>query len=103
MKSIIAEDKENSCFICGSCDRIEEHHIFGGPDRQVSEKYGLKVHLCNAHHHGTYGVHGKNGKELQKYLHELGQITIEEKWVAEGIAWGDARDRFRREFRKSYL
>ena len=48
MRSIIAEDKENSCFICGSCDRIEEHHIFGGPDRQVSEKYGLKVHRSSS-------------------------------------------------------
>lgn len=103
MKSIIPGDKENCCFICGSCDRVENHHIFGGPDRDVSEKYGLKVYLCNAHHHGTSGAHGKEGKSLQKYLHETGQQAIEEQWIRAGLTKDEARARFMREFRKSYL
>jgi hypothetical protein len=103
MRSIIPGDKENWCFICGSCDGLEEHHIFGGSDRQVSEKYGLKVHLCNAHHHGTNGAHGKNGAKLQKYLHETGQQVIEQKWIKAGSTPEEARERFMKEFRKSYL
>ena len=103
MRSIIPGDKENWCFICGSYDRIEEHHIFGGSDRQISEKYGLKVHLCNAHHHGTSGAHGRDGSKLQQYLHETGQQEIEKRWQEQGLSADEARQRFMREFRKSYL
>lgn len=38
-----------TCFLCGangSMDHLHWHHIFGGPNRRWSEKYGLKVRLC---------------------------------------------------------
>ena len=101
MKSIIPGDKEKVCYICSSKYAVEEHHIFGGSDRQVAEKYGLKVHLCYDHHHGTYGCHGREGKGIQQALHHIGQQTIEELWKKQGEP--DPRDRFIREFRKSYL
>jgi hypothetical protein len=51
MKSIIQLNK-NYCYICREqtgyiVERrgLEEHHIFGGPNRKLSEKYGLKVYL----------------------------------------------------------
>ena len=100
MRSVMSK-KDYECFICHSTDRLECHHIFGGSDRNVSERYGLKVMLCNDHHHGTYGAHGKEGKGIQDYLHQIGQERIEEIWSKEGEA--DPRSRFRREFRKSYL
>lgn len=91
MKSVIPKDREESCFFCGSYNGIQTHHIFGGPDRKVSEKYGLKVHLCYLCH-GR--VHGKDGKALMQNLHEIGQKAFEETY---------SRDQFRKEFRKSYL
>ena len=37
---------------------LDEHHIFGGPNRKNSEEYGLKVYLCHDHHiYGPEAVH----------------------------------------------
>ena len=91
MRSVIPNDRTERCFLCGSYNGIQEHHIFGGPDRQVSEKYGLKVHLCYlCHGH----VHGKDGRAMMQHLHEIGQRAFEETYD---------REQFRKEFRKSYL
>lgn len=91
MKSVIPNDSTEKCYICGSYRFIQEHHIFGGPDRQKSEIYGLKVHLC-WHCHNT--VHSKDGHDLMQMLHELGQTEFEKTYD---------REKFRKEFRKSYL
>jgi hypothetical protein len=56
MHSILHE-KWGGCFLCGN-PAVEEHHVFGGPNRANSEKYGLKVYLCHAHHNEPpTGVH----------------------------------------------
>ena len=35
-----------------------EHHVFGGPNRSISEAEGFKVHLCPVHHEfGPEAVH----------------------------------------------
>ena len=47
-KSILQKDKE--CFLCTRMQDLEQHHIFGGPNRKWSEKYGLKVWLCQRCH-----------------------------------------------------
>ena len=42
------------CFLCGkngAADPLERHHIFGGPNRGKSEKYGLVVLLCGEECH----------------------------------------------------
>ena len=91
MKSIIQNSKE--CFICHTTYNLEDHHIFGGPNRKRSELYGLKVWLCCQHHTGQFGVHNDPG--LMKALRKVGQKKFEE-------CWGD-RDDFRRIFRRNYL
>ena len=40
MKSIIHTTK-GWCYLCGRYGQTEEHHIFGGANRKVSEKYGV--------------------------------------------------------------
>ena len=40
----------HECWLCGrngSVDPLDKHHIFGGPYRKKSEKYGLVVYLCH--------------------------------------------------------
>ena len=91
MRSVILNDSNERCYLCGSYNGIQEHHIFGGPDRKASEKFGLKVHLCYLCHDR---VHGKDGKALMQNLHEIGQRAFEETY---------SREQFRKEFRKSYL
>lgn len=52
------------CYICKNeynlytTTHLEEHHVFGGPLRPLSEHYGLKVWLCHRHHNEPpTGVH----------------------------------------------
>lgn len=48
------------CFLCGKTGTLEEHHVFGGPNRSLSERDGLKVGLCgdSCHRNGKRSAHG---------------------------------------------
>jgi hypothetical protein len=97
MKSII--QTTNECYFCGSTNNLEEHHIFGGFNRKLSEKYGLKVKLCNRHHTGSYtntseAVH-HNAKMMQE-LRAAAQIKAMEHY-------GWSIEDFRERFNKSYI
>lgn len=92
MKSIISNDKEDICFWCGRWGSMHTHHIFGGPDRKVSDRYRLVVHLCIFCHDK---VHGKDGELMMETLHRIGQETYEEQI--------GTREQFMSEFRRSYL
>lgn len=93
MKSIIQKHK-NHCFVCQQQGILEEHHIFFGANRKLSEKYGLKVSLCYEHHRGTNGVHGKNGKQLNEKLKQIAQRRFEQDHT---------REDFIKIFGKNYL
>lgn len=92
MKSIIQNEKE--CYICRTNKNLHEHHIIHGPNRNNSEKYGLKVWLCSYHHNmgGTNGVHGDAKKDL--YFKRLAQRKFEESHT---------REEFMQIFGKNYL
>ena len=92
MKTII--QREHQCLVCGSWN-IEDHHIYFGPKRKLSEKYGLKVWLCPTHHRGTYGVHGKEGHKLDVELKVLGQKAFEYHY--------GTREEFIETFGRNYL
>lgn len=86
---------ERECFLCGRWTGLERHHLFGGPNRKKSDKYGLVVDLCHTcHNEPPLGVH--NNKETMAYLHRYGQTVAmrEQGWTV---------DEFRREFGKNYL
>ena len=94
MQSIIEPKGEKSCFVCGYAGRTEEHHIFGGdPNRSLSEKNGLKVHLCYMHHRDSKTGVNFN-KELREELHKIGQRVFEESHT---------REEFMKIFGKNYL
>lgn len=76
MKTII--QKQKRCYLCGTSQGLESHHIFGGPNRPKSEKYGLKVWLCRGCHTGPYGVH--NQPALMKEMRAMGQEAFEAKY-----------------------
>lgn len=69
-------------------------YFFGTANRKISDKNGFTVYLCQYHHEGDYGVHGKNGNELNRELKQLCQKKFEEK---------DTRDNFIRLIGRSYL
>ena len=55
---------EPVCYICGTRENLEMHHIFGGRLRGLSERYGLTVCLCHEHHRGRKGAHGNGNVSL---------------------------------------
>ena len=93
-ESIIPNDIENRCFICGIEGRMEEHHIFGSVAcRHKSEKLGLKVHLCRGCH--GYLHDDPDGYKVKDYLHKVGQKVYEDQI--------GSREQFIDEFIRSYL
>ena len=60
MKSIMHNKEDGTCYLCMLLNwdyqrrnNLEEHHVFMGPNKQLSEKYGIKVYLCHEHHTGS--------------------------------------------------
>ena len=47
-KSILQSEKE--CFFCRATVGLEEHHIYFGRNRKVSDENGFTVWLCPKHH-----------------------------------------------------
>ena len=82
MNSILQSNKE--CYVCKTTYNLHLHHIcFGTANRKVSDKNGFTVYLCQYHHEGTYGVHGKNGKELNMKLKQECEKKFEENHTKE--------------------
>lgn len=74
----ILGSRKGRCYLCGRYGHTEEHHIFGGPNRTLSEKYGLKVYLClECHATGKHAVH--RDKAVMDELHRQGQEAFEEQ------------------------
>lgn len=55
MKSIIQTKKE--CYFTHTTHNLHKHHIYGGKNRQISEKHGFYVYLSPEYHTGDMGVH----------------------------------------------
>jgi hypothetical protein len=91
--------EERKCFLCGRngySDPLDRHHLFGGPNRKKSEKYGLVVDLCHnqCHIFGPKAVHAN--ASTMRTLRAYGQrkAMVENGWTTED---------FIREFGKNYL
>lgn len=70
MHSIISNEKK--CYICGSTQWLEVHHLYGGSNRKKSEKYGLTVYLCHhCHNEPPEGVH--HNRDNMDWLRSIGQ------------------------------
>lgn len=93
-KSIMQDEKK--CYICGSHNWLEEHHIFGGnPNRKLSERNGLKVWLCHyCHNEPPNGVH--HNAEINHQLKAEAQ-------KAAMLYYGWDENTFRQIFGKNYL
>ena len=75
------------CEICGNIRGLQIHHIVkksqGGKDEPINSKL-----LCWEHHHGTNGVHGKNGHELDLKL----KLELQEKLFERGMKEEEVRE-----------
>ena len=75
-KSILQSEK--ICFFCNSMSWLEEHHIYGGANRKISERQGFKVYLCHhCHNEPPNGVHfnEKRNRQLKKICQQKYEET----------------------------
>lgn len=82
--SILHPD-DGTCYLCWKLNHdchirnnLETHHVFGGPNRRISEEYGFKAKLCPEHHRtGPEAVHRniKNMRLLQKEAQRVYEKT----------------------------
>ena len=80
------------CVITG-CSGAEPHHIFGGANKVLSEKYGFMLPLRHDWHRSTnYAIHSDRKLNLKYkllcedfYINELGKSK--EEWIEEFGKW----------------
>lgn len=96
MKSII-QTSDDRCFWCGVAIGTEWHHIFGAANRRISEEDGLKIRLCRSCHEEVHC--GSRSADMQKKLHQLGQI----KWEMTYGTPGQEREQFMARYGRNYL
>ncbi len=91
----VEQPMTGACYLCGRWGQIEMHHVFGGPFRKKSDKYGAVVPLCHeCHNEPPNGVH--HNRERAKILKSRYQkILMDEQ--------GWDKERFIREFGRSYI
>lgn len=86
-KKIVQEVLERSrglCERCGGNRMVQLHHIIGGNgNRRQCETTESVIALCWDCHHGTNGVHGKNGSELDLELKQGLEKTYREQGRSE--------------------
>ncbi len=77
MKSILQSEKE--CYITHCTTNLHKHHIYPGvANRKISEQNGFWVWLRYDWHNGAeYGVHGRDGHELDLRLKRECQAKFE--------------------------
>lgn len=74
MDSVLQERKE--CLLCYRTENLHSHHVFGGPNRRWSEKYGLKIWLCPEHHNmSDAGIHFN--KDFDQTVKKMAQLYFE--------------------------
>nr|DAE98347.1 MAG TPA: hypothetical protein [Caudoviricetes sp.] len=84
--SILHSKGSRTCYLCVMLHDnwnehriLDEHHVFGGPNRKNSEKYGLKAYLCHNHHiYGPEAVH--NNAEIRHELQRIAQREFEKRY-----------------------
>lgn len=75
MKSIIQSEKK--CFKTGATTGLHKHHIYGGPNRRISEKQGFYIWLKPEWHNlSDKGIHFD--KEFDLEVKRLCQRKFEE-------------------------
>lgn len=64
------------CALCGREGlHLERHHVFGGPFRKKSEKWGMVAYLCPECHRALH--FSAKGRELKDRLRKEYQLIFE--------------------------
>lgn len=97
-KSILQEDV-TSCYICGMNRNLEPldcHHVYGGSNRNKSEKYGLTIYL----HHSKCHIFGRRAIHNDAEMNRAIKAIAQEKAMQH---YGWSVEDFIKIFGKNYL
>lgn len=95
MQGIVTEYND-ICIFCGRQAEAEHHLIFGTAGRELSDKDGLKVPICNNCHNMGDKLHRIHDNPMAERLSKmLGQAMFEAKI--------GSREEFRKRYWRSYL
>ena len=73
-KSILQHEKE--CFVTHAKYGLHKHHIYGGPNRRISEENGFYIYLIpKLHNMSNEGIHFN--KDFDLYVKKLCQAEYE--------------------------
>lgn len=79
--------EDRTCYLCMKLHQdymervgLQEHHVvFGTANRKLSEKYGLKIYLCDEHHeHSDEAIH--NNADIRQQICEDAQRIFEKHY-----------------------
>ena len=116
MSKGIVTQHETICFICGRRAEAEHHLIFGTAGRELSEKDGLKVPVCNnCHNMGQKLCRIHENPMAERMSKMIGQLAWEREWLLKNtvtinskgqMAKGEGnvvRSQFMKRYSRSYL
>ena len=95
----IVTDYPEICFICGRPSEAEHHLVFGTAGRELSEKDGLKVPVCNnCHNMGEIlmRIHGNPMAERMSKI--IGQLAWEGRRICTNNRCGSGRRRSKADY-----
>lgn len=92
LTSVFTDDMDH-CYFTGTAP-VERHHIFGGKNRNQSEKYGFVIPL-SPHLHPNGVSASKNAKDIDLYLKKMAQEYYEKNI--------GTKEEFIKEFGKAYI
>lgn len=75
MRSIIPDDLEYRCYLCGKVGTTQVHHMLHGSYRKNADQFGLTVHLCP---HCHRALHDKRENDL--FLQKTAQRKFEQSY-----------------------
>lgn len=112
-KGIVTEYPE-ICIFCGRQAEAEHHLIFGTAGRELSEKDGLKIPVCNnCHNMGQKLCRIHENPMAERLSKMLGQAIWEKEWLFNNETYENksdcrqkskkAREAFRKRYGKSYM
>lgn len=95
-RSLLSDESEPCCYVCGTPFNLHVHHCFPGYGRRkVSDEEGAWVYLCGRHHNmSNAGVHFDH--DLDMHIRR----ECQRRWMEREHATADD---FRKVFYASYL
>lgn len=93
------------CMFCGRPTTTQHHFLFGQGIRPLAEEDGIKGPACDNCHNMARKISERihDNSMAEKLSKMVGQLAWEKRKVAEGMTEDEAREAFRKRYKRSWL